>query len=92
MNIFREWMHRMGFNGKQVTKAGNAIGMTGVRSIQATGTGEREVTETERLAMSAVAAGLEPWSPDYHDKLVKVRSVMDLIEGKDHHPPKEDAA
>ena len=79
MNIFREWLARMGFNQRQVTKGGNLIGMMGDRSISATNSGTREATMTERLAMAAVAAGLEPWAPENHDKLVAIRAVAEAI-------------
>lgn len=65
----REWMERMGFNGHQVTLAGGMIGMEG-NVLSLTRSGERDLTLAERLAMTAVRAGLKPWSPEYDDELM----------------------
>ena len=92
MNYFKEWLARMGFNQRQVTMGGNLIGMMGERSISATSSGDREATMTERLAMSAVAAGLEPWSPEYHKKLETIRGIMDMINERANSGPEKDEA
>lgn len=74
-NHFRVWVARMGFNQKQVTKAAREIGIDNVTSASQTFTGKRELTLSERLAMSAVRAGLKPWTPDYDDELMAAQSA-----------------
>ena len=71
LNDFRTWVARMGFNSKQQSQAALLIGMEG-RVASSTSTGKRELTPTERLAMSAIRAGLKPWTPEYDDELLKV--------------------
>lgn len=78
MNEFRAWMQAMGFNGKQVAKAGEMIGMgrsTALMSYR----GERRLTKTERLAMAAVAARSSPWSPDAHAEIAAGSEVMTAV-------------
>nr|CAD6606026.1 hypothetical protein RNT25_01767 [arsenite-oxidising bacterium NT-25] len=69
-NHFRIWVARMGFNQKQVSKAAGEIGIDSATTASQTFTGRRELTLAERLAMSAVRAGLQPWTPDYDDELM----------------------
>ena len=69
INDFREWMERMGFNGHQVAIAGSLVGL-GATTLSKTRSGQRDLTHAERLAMSAVRAGLQPWTPEYDDKLM----------------------
>jgi hypothetical protein len=80
VNVFKLWMQRMGFHGRQVMEACVAIGVDGRRTGSKIHNGQRELTETELLAMSAVTAGLKPWSPAYHDELVALREVQALID------------
>ena len=81
-NYFKLWMEYMGFNQKQVAKAGETIGIGARNTASRRYTGEMEETETERLAMSARAAGLRPWSPSYHSHLTAIKAVADLIDEK----------
>jgi len=80
INYFRLWLEYMGFNQKQVHKAGSMIGFVHRNTSSQANRGEKEITETERLAMSAVAAGLKPWTPRYHGQLALLRGVSDLID------------
>lgn len=67
---FRVWLARMGFNSRQVTAGAELIGINS-RTATSTNTGARDLTVSERLAMSAVRAGLKPWTPAYDDELVE---------------------
>lgn len=69
-NDFREWISRMGFKGAKVSQAAQALGFQSHITPSALSTGKRELTLTERLAMSAIRAGLQPWTPEYDDVLV----------------------
>lgn len=78
MSEFRAWMQAMGFNGKQVTKAGDMIGMgrsTALMSYR----GERRLTKTERLAMAAVVSQALPWSPDTHPQIAAAGKVIAAV-------------
>lgn len=68
--LFRAWATRMGFHNKQVLMAGQKIGIKNTTTASLTYRGKRELTLTERLAMSAVRAGLQPWDPAYDDELI----------------------
>lgn len=70
---FRTWAGRLGYNNRQTTEAAELIGMTGQTKVSFTYTGKRDLTVCERLAMSAVRAGLKPWSPEYDDELMAER-------------------
>lgn len=75
MSEFKAWMTAMGFNGKQVAKAGELIGMgrsTALMSYR----GERRLTKTERLAMAAVAGGVIMWSPERHQEIAAAGKVV----------------
>ena len=69
INDFRIWVARSGFNSRQISKAAALIGISGLNTVSSLSTGRRELTVSERLAMSAVRAGLKPWTPDYDDEL-----------------------
>lgn len=69
VNDFRLWAARMGFNQRQVTAAAEIIGINNKATASLTFTGKRELSHAERLAMSAVRAGLQPWTPSYDDEL-----------------------
>lgn len=77
INHFRVWVARMGFNGRQTTVAAEKIGITSRATASQTFTGKRELTLSERLAMSAVRAGLEPWTPEYDDELQAAKQASD---------------
>lgn len=68
---FRVWLARMGFSSRQVTAGAELIGINNARTASSTNTGARDLTVAERLAMSAVRAGLRPWTPEYDDELVE---------------------
>lgn len=69
MNHFHVWVARLGLNRRQMTEAASRMGMTGANTVSAISTNKRELTVSERLAMSAVRAGLKPWTPEYDDEL-----------------------
>lgn len=69
-NDFRTWIARMGFNEKkQLSVAGGLLDMKRFTASE-TANGRRELTQVERLAMSAIRAGLHPWTPAYDASLV----------------------
>ena len=82
MNEFRAWMQAMGFNGKQVARAGELIGM-GKSTAHLCHRGERRLTKTERLAMAAVVSQASPWSPETHAEIAAggkvVATVKDIL-------------
>lgn len=80
MNEFREWMTAMGYHGKQVTKAGERIGM-GRSSALLGYRGERRLTKTELLAMAATVSGCSEWSATNHAKLVASSMILRSVEG-----------
>jgi hypothetical protein len=86
MNEFRAWMQAMGFNGKQVAKAGELIGM-GRSTALLCSSGERRVTQTEKLAMAAVSAGFPAWSADRHREISAGGQVVALAKSAFHCPP-----
>lgn len=69
VNDFKRWFKAMGYNERQVMMAAGTIGITGASIASGLSTGRRDLTETERLAMSAARIGLKPWSPEYDDEL-----------------------
>ncbi len=76
MNLFKEWMKAMGYHGKQVTEAGKSIGFGETNAISRTHRGLRELTITEQLAMSAVRAGLKPWTMENDHEAVAASNYM----------------
>jgi hypothetical protein len=79
MSLFKTWMDRMGFNGKEVSVAGEAIGV-GYDTVRKRLINSDNASLTERLAMSALRAGLEPWSEDYDEgELARVRKVLEAV-------------
>ncbi|WP_299940033.1 hypothetical protein [uncultured Nitratireductor sp.] len=66
---FRVWAELMGFNGQSISKAARLIGIETPTLASKLNTGGRELTQTERLAMAAVRAGLEPWSPEADERI-----------------------
>lgn len=60
---FAAWMTTLGMNGKEVSAAGALIGVS-PRVAQACFRGDRELTKMDRLAMSAVAAKIDEWTPE----------------------------
>lgn len=75
INDFRLWASRMGFGQRQVSAAAELIGINNKWTASNTYTGKRELTMSERLAMSAVRAGLKPWTPEYDAELQAASEV-----------------
>ncbi|MGH0003160.1 hypothetical protein ACQU0X_24080 [Pseudovibrio ascidiaceicola] len=65
---FEIWMRALGYNGKQVGEAGACIGLTNT-SVRMTKKGDRELKLVERLAMSAIRAGLPEWTPETDEEI-----------------------
>lgn len=76
---FQLWIEKMGYNRKQVREAAATIGMTGATIASQTSSGTRELTLTERLAMSAVRAGLKPWTPDNDQEIADLATLREMI-------------
>lgn len=91
MNLFREWMSHMGFNGKQMTQAATLLGI-GPGRTQALSAGSKPSSSTELLAMSALAAGLPEWSPETHEDFLRVRAVLDLINNSNRKDQTDETA
>lgn len=84
---FKKWMDSLGFNGKEVTKAGAEIGI-GQTSSRERYRGEKELSLTERLAMAAIAAGLPAWSMETKGEIDTCRRVIEPVrEVIDEHRP-----
>ena len=77
-NDFRSWMKSMGYNAKQVSAAGDLVGMSSSLAGHSS-RGIRELTVTERLAMTAATAGLPPWTRDTAVDIEAVRTVYELL-------------
>jgi len=75
---FKKWMDSLGFNGKEVTKAGAVIGI-GMTSSRERYRDEKELSLTERLAMSAIAAGLPAWSTETKAEVDTLRRVIEPV-------------
>ena len=69
INHFRLWASRMGLGQRQIGAAAELIGINNKWTASNTYTGKRELAMSERLAMSAVRAGLKPCSPEYDAEL-----------------------
>lgn len=75
---FKQWMDTLGFNGKEVTKAGSLIGI-GQTSSRERYRGEKELSLTERLAMAAIAAGLPAWGSETKAEIDTLRRVIEPV-------------
>jgi hypothetical protein len=80
-NDFRAWMKALGFNAKQVTAAGETIGMSSSLAGHSS-RGLRELTMTERLAMAAATAGLPAWTPDTAAELDAVGTLYGAMKAE----------
>lgn len=78
MSDFKAWATAMGFHGKQVGKAGAAIGI-GASTAQTRYRGEKDLDLTERLAMAAITAGLPAWTPERHPELAACGKVTAAV-------------
>lgn len=76
---FALWIERMGYNGKQVREAAARIGL-GATTASQTSTGARELTDTERLAMAAVRAGLPAWTPETDEEIADVADLRAIVQ------------
>lgn len=75
---FKKWATSLGYNGKEVTKAGESIGI-GQTSSRERYRGDKELSLTERLAMSAIAAGLPPWSPSSSEQVETAKRTLEFV-------------
>lgn len=76
--LFAQWIAAMGFNLKQVSQAGRLIGMPTSQAVRRN-TGAVENDMTELLAMSAVRAGLPPWSPKADAEIAAAGQAVALV-------------
>lgn len=79
MNLFKEWMTKMGFNGKQVSVAASTLGVNAPRTASSIYTGDRELSLTELLAMSAIRADLKPWTPENDAEAAAAAQVVAVV-------------
>lgn len=77
-NDFRTWMKALGYNAKQVTAAGELLGMSPSLAGHSS-RGLRDLTKTERLAMAAATAGLPQWSPDSTAELEAIGTLYGIL-------------
>lgn len=77
-NDFRAWMKALGYNAKQVTSAGELLGMSPSLAGHSS-RGLRDLTKTERLAMAAATAGLPQWSPDSAADLEVIGKLYSIL-------------
>lgn len=80
-NDFRLWMKSMGYNAKQVGLAGERIGMAAAMAGR-TGRGERELSETERLAMTTATVGLPSWTPETASEIEAMSTLYTLMKNE----------
>lgn len=76
--LFSLWREAMGFNAKQVTKAGALLGIPTAGAVRRN-RGETEPDLSERLAMAALRAGLPPWSPKTDAEIASFRHAVDFL-------------
>lgn len=79
---FQIWRTMMRGTIKTVEAAGEAIGIRSLTKLSALNTGAQELSVTERLAMSAVRAGLPPWTPEADERIDLLGSVASFIDGQ----------
>ncbi len=77
-NDFRLWMKSLGYNAKQVSTAGEVVGMSASLASHSS-RGLRELTYTERLAMAAATAGLPAWTPENAEDIETVRVLLRIL-------------
>jgi hypothetical protein len=77
---FAAWMEKMGYHGKQVSHAARQIGIGSDRTAGDIYRGTRHLTDTERLAMAAVRAGLPAWTPETDQEIADVQALREIIE------------
>ena len=94
-NDFRRWMKAMGFNAKQVSYAGDQVGMSPSLAGHSS-RGLRELSYTERMAMAAATVGLPEWNPETAGEIEAMRTLhqvlrTELAQAKSGAAPEEDA-
>ncbi len=78
--MIRNWMQIwMEYMGLKKTKEVAEILHTTKYWVSKRRNGLAEVSERERLAMSAVAAGLKPWTPEYHSRLLMINDMQGFL-------------
>lgn len=80
-NDFRAWMKSMGFNSKQVSAAGELVGMSSSLAGHSS-RGLRDLTTTERLAMAAATAGMPAWSPARAPEIEAIRTLYEMLKAE----------
>lgn len=76
---FSAFMRAMGLNRKEVSKAGAMLGYSSTAARMRNADDDR-LTETDRLAMAAVRAGLPPWSPETDEEILRTRQIRELVD------------
>lgn len=79
-NDFQRWMRALGMHGKQVFEAARRIGIDSTDTAGRRHRGEYELTETERLAMAAVRAGLPPWTPETDQEIADIMEFRSMLD------------
>lgn len=77
-SLFAQWIEAMGLNKKQVTVGGELLGLSTPAAVRRN-RGAQESDLMERLAMSALRAGLPPWSPKVDAEISASKTAMDLL-------------
>jgi len=77
---FARWRASLGYNGMQVAKAAELIGVTGSTKLSALNTNKAELSMTERLAMAAVRAGLPAWTPETDEEIADIADLKQILE------------
>lgn len=80
-NDFVLWMEEIHLNKKQVTIAGELIGLK-LTTASLTVNNKREPSLTDRLAMSAVLVGLPAFSRDTLNHVVAVKALKEIVENE----------
>lgn len=92
--LFGQWLTAMGFNGKQVSKGGALLGLGNQASVRRN-LGDVESELVEQFAMSALRAGLPPWSPKTDAEIAAVgevrRFMLAAVENQRKRAPKTSA-
>ncbi len=79
---FSAWMQALGMHGRQVSEAGNMIGIERGAQASLIHTGKRDLTTTERLAMAAVRAGLPAWTPETDEEISGMAALRSLVDAE----------
>lgn len=86
-NLFDGWAQANGFNKKQKTEAGEAIGLgERTRKRRTSMKDGKDMTKTEKLAMSAYAAGLPEYRVEFQKAFEGVRKMVEASADVDFSP------